>query len=377
MKKNSILCTVILLVLSFTTIQCDFLDSIDSGVDQFRLFREQSIFEINSASQQIASGIGDVSQVLENLERNLPKEIRSTLTFDVPFIIDAAVGEGIIGGLCLIDAASSKALYLLEVMKSEIITGEPVPLPDPFICHTSVGAINLNQDRNQRDILEFTGYNLFLDRKFSAAFFTASGDSIPVPVGRPNQYRVASNVSNLDDNTLKSFNYLSLYYDGKPISSLFVVKKHQEPPITKLAPKQIPGFIAAYPIAKTGDTYITLPSKVSVNITFGHDRKRAWVDMNMIVDEDQGLFHKVTHAIGKSTRNYYYTAPQGWHIKKLTGQNIYDFHTFYDVTKEDDIRYTLFGQLTVKAMNSQAGSTTSGLLNFGNNVPDILLESGD
>lgn len=364
------------LILVFCTTRCDIGDKLDQGIDQFRLFREQSIFEINSASNQISSGIGDINNTLENLNRNLPAEIHKTLSFDVPFIIDAVAGEGISAGLCFTDAAASKALYLLELMKSEIITGEPVPLPAPFICHTSVGAINMNQDRNQRDILEFTGYNLFLDRQFTAALFNAGGDSIPVPVGRPTNYRVAANVSNLDDNTLEKFKYLSLYYDGTPISSLFVVKKHATPPEVRFAsPRPVPGMIAAYPTTYESDKKFDADCRVSASISFGNDRRRAWVDMTLIVEEltDRGK----TYAVGRADRNYYYTAPPGWHIKKLDGQRAYDYHSYKDLTNEDDVRYPLFGQLTVKAKSSTAGSTTSGLLSFGPNVPDVVLESGD
>lgn len=364
------------LFMLFSTTHCGLGDKLDEGVDQFRLFREQSIFEINSASQQISSGIGSINSTLENLNRNLPAEIHKTLSFDVPFIIDAVAGEGISAGLCFVDAAASKALYLLEMMKSEIITGEPVPLPFPFICHTSVSAINLNQDRNQRDILEFTGYNLFLDRHFTAALFNDAGDSIPIPIGRPTSYRVAANVSNIDDNTLDNFKNLSLFYEGEPISSLFVVKKHETPPVTQfVSPRPVPGMIAAYPLTNNENNKFDAECRVSASISFGNNHKRAWVDMTLIIEEITD--HGKTFAVGRSDRNYYYTAPPGWHIKKMDGQRVYDYHSYKDLTKEDDIRYPLFGQLTVSAKGSIAGATTSGVLNFGPNVPDIVLESGD
>lgn len=362
-------------VLLFTA-RCDIGDSLDHGVDQLRLFREQSVFEINTASNQIAGGVGSINDVLDNLNQKLPKEIHQTLSFDVPFIIDAVAGEGLSAGLCFADAAASKALYLLELMKSEVITGEPVSLPEPFICITSIPAINLNQDKNQRDIAKFTGYNLFRNREFGAALFNVAGDSIPVPTNRPSNYQVTANLSDFDDITLEKFKYMSLYYQGEPISSLFVIKKHATPPETKLAsPRPVPGMIAAYPFSYTVDRNFRADCNVSVSVSFGNNRKRAWVDMTLIVEELTG--GGKTYAVGRSDRNYYYTAPTGWHIKKMDGQNAYDYHAYKDVTDEDDVRYTLFGQLTVKAKNSIAGSTTSGVLNFGPNVPDIVLESGD
>ncbi|MCA0237184.1 MAG: hypothetical protein LCH81_12445 [Bacteroidetes bacterium] len=364
------------LFLSICLVHCDIGDKLDQGIDQFRIFREQSIFEINSASNRISSGIGDLNSTLEDLGQKLPPEIHKTLSFDVPFIIDAVAGEGISAGLCFTDAATSKALYLLDLMKSEIITGEPVPLPAPFICHTSVSAINLNQDRNQRDILEFTGYNLFLNRGFTASLFNAAGDSLPIPVGRPTNYRVAANISDLDDNTLSQYKELSLFFEGTPISSLFVVKKHEVPPVVKFQnPRVVPGMIAAYPFSFSDDRNFREDCLVSVSISFGNTRKKAWVDMNVIVEELTG--DGKTYAVGQSDRNYYYTAPPGWHIKKLDGQRAYDYHSYKDITNEDDVRYPLFGQITIKAKNSIAGATTSALMSFGPNVPDIVLESGD
>lgn len=373
MKTTLFIRIFLLIFICLGTVQCDIADSIDKGVDEFRLFREQSIHEIDVASQQITAGVGSIKDVLENLGNNLPKEIRHLTSFDVPFIIDAASGETTSAALCFTDAAAGKALYLLALMKSEIITGEPVPLPDPFICHTSVGAINLNQDRNQRSILEFTGYNLFLNRRFHAAFFSPNGDSIPVPVGRPTQYRVAANLSNFDDNTIKNFKYLNLYYEDQPLSSLFIVKQNQVPPRTNLvSPRKRPTDIAAYlSHGYVNGHKIDKDCRVTVIVTFGNDRKRAYVDMTI---HAYPFSFPITN---KSQRNYYYTAPTGWHIKNLTGQSYTTYYSFLDVTKEEDIRQILFGQLRVKAKGSIIGSDAGAVLSFGNDVPDILIEEGD
>ena len=378
MKKQSIskLLSFILVMPMLLFTQCDIADSIDRGVDQFRLFREQAVYEINTASQLIAGGVGGINDVLENLNESLPKEIHKTLSFDVPFIIDVVAAELASVGLCFTDAAASKALYLLELMKSEIITGEEVPLPDPFICITSVPAINLNQDKNQREILEFTGYNLFQEREFTAALFNAAGDSIPVPVNRPTSYRIAVNISDFEDNILEKFKYLSLYYEENPISSLFVVRKNQEPPVSKtIVPRPVPGPMGVYPLSNYQDKYFGADCRVYAKITFGYNSKKAWVDLYMTVEEltEDGK----TYAKGFADRNVYYTAPQGWHIKKMTGQKMTDYHIYKDITNEDDVRYTLFGQLTVSARNSTAGATTRGILNFGPNVPDIVIESDE
>jgi hypothetical protein len=360
-------------VIVLITPQCK---RIDAGIDQFRLFREQAVYEINTASKLISEGTGSITQVLENLAERIPKELRHTFSFDVPFIIDVVSSETIVVGLCLTDAAASKALYLLELLKSEIITGEVVPLPDPFICNASVPTINMNQDKNQRDVLHFTGYNLFMQHKFNAALFNAQGDSIPLEVLRPNNYQIDVNLGGFDDNTLEKFKYLSVFFEGTPISSLFVVKKHASEPVTKLVlPAPSPGIIAVYPYTWDDDASFQGDCAVSVTLTFGHDKKRAWVDMRMFVEELNGFKRTYAWTGFFPKRTYYYTAPVGWHIKGFQGQPITDSHHYTDYSKEDDIRYNRYGQLTIKAKGSIANSTTSAVMSFNTNVPDILIES--
>jgi hypothetical protein len=369
----SMLMPFMVAVIVLLTPQCK---RIDAGIDQFRLFREQAVYEINTASKLISEGTGSITQVLENLAERFPKELRHSFSFDVPFIIDVVSSETIVVGLCLTDAAASKALYLLELLKSEIITGEVVPLPDPFICNPSVPTLNMNQDKSQRTVLTFTGYNLFMQHRFNAALFNAQGDSIPLEVGRPNSYQIDVSLEGYDDNFLEKFKYLSVFYDGTPISSLFVVKKYATEPVTKLvSPAPAPGTIAVYPFTLNDDPGFGGDCAVSVTLTFGHDKKRAWVDMRMFVEELNG-FHRTYASTGIfAKRTYYYTAPVGWHIKNFQGQPITDNHHYTDYSNEDDIRYNRYGQLTIKAKGSVAGSTTSAVMSFNTNVPDILIES--
>lgn len=354
--------------------QCD---SLDHGIDEFRIFREDAIFQINNSSQAISAGIGDLNSTLENLNQNLPLQLQKTLSFDVPFVIRAVSGEAVGIGLCFADAAASKALYLLELMKSELITGEKVPLPDPFICHTSIGAINMNETRDHRDVPYFTGYNLFMDRKFTASLKSASGDSLPVTLGRSTNYRIEADLSEITDQTLENFNYLSLEYDGQPLSSLFVVKKHAQPPVLKELKNERPVNLAVYPAyVNNGDVHFRDDVKVSTSVTFGNNSEKAWVEMTVIMEElDGGGSNPKTYLVAKSVRNNYFSAPPGWHIKRLTGQNCYMYDSFLDLSNEEDIRYTLFGELKIKARNTVVGSTSSVVLNFSNDVPTIILES--
>lgn len=371
MNKVIILRFCFLTTIVWSIFSCN---ALNDGVNEFRLLREQAIHEIDVASQSISNGIGEVSDVLNELEKNLPKEIRTITSFDVPFIIKAVAAEASITGLCFIDAAASKALYLLALMKSELITGEPVSLPDPFICHTSVGVIDLNQDRNQRNVVHFTGYNLFLNQQFHAALFSATGDSIPVSASRPTQYGVAVNLSNFNDATLKNFNHMNLYWGNQALSSLFVVKPTQQPPQVKMvAPRRKPSDISVL-FADTGYDGVKLKKdcRVWVWVTFGNDRNRAYVEMKVKLDHmNNSGFSRI-----RSTRSYYYTAPPGWHIKRLTGQANTAYFYYLDKSGEEDIHQIGFGQLRVKAKGSTLGFNTGAVLSFHNDVPDILIEEG-
>ena len=359
-------------IMSLMVIHCG---KIDRGIDEFAAFREQAIYQINSSSQLIASGIGDVNHTLQELNDNIPKVLQQTLTFDVPYIIDEFAIETQKTALCMTDAASEKALYLLEVMKSELITGEPVLLPDPFICTTSSGTIDLNDaNRTHRDVLEFVGPNLYYDRNFHAAIFTASGDSIPIETGRPDRYSIQASLINFDDNALTNYHHLAVYSEGDPIpmSSLFIVKKHYVPPVEST--QKLNTLIApVYPNLKVGDNNFSGNCLVTFQIGISNDTKNVWLEIKMFVNEVE---HDSYASASSGKINLLHISANNVKIKRLEGGQTFWCHSFMDEDKGTDDNFdTPLGQITFKAKGEHAGAEMYGKISLQlNGLPVAITE---
>lgn len=351
--------------------------SIDPLVRELKNAREQAIFAIDDAIYQLNLDSESWRFTLDNLNSELSNEIQTTLSFNIPFIANVLSGEATSSLQCVTDAMAGKAVYLLQVLKSELISNEKVPLPAPLICNTSVGVIDLNAPRDIRRTVTYYGANFFSKDSLKMQLVSKTGEVQPVDLYKPTQYELVANLSNFSDTETSRWDYLALKYRNEEVSTMAIVRKEQRPPQIQTVNAAIPeAGILAHNAIQNGDPNFYNDTDVTVSAEVRHTRKEAYIQVRMWADEVPGYNNdkNATRAYGQ-TRKVFYTAPYGWHIKRIEGRVFYpSLFWFRDKDKEEDIEHTDLGQISLFARGSVAGSSTRCVINFNRNFAIVLEE---
>ncbi|MEM0991989.1 MAG: hypothetical protein AAF847_07855 [Bacteroidota bacterium] len=366
-------------ILFFTYTLCfwgcnDLGDNLGGAVEEFRLFREESIFAIDEAIVSVENGLMNGTDAIKALGRQLDQSIQDVLVYNVPFILDKLTGEANSAIFCATDFAANRALYYMRSMKAELLTGELPEPPPPTICQSSINSINLNAPEDIRSILTIYGYDFLKKDSFEVFLASNAGKTYPLDNSLRFQtdYEFTINLSTLDDTFLEDWDYLSIQYNAQEIFAVSIVKERTEEALTETKYVSIPKFGFLPPHTNGDREFDANGPKVVVHARLRHNRKQAYIELYMLAEE---LRSDWTRAEGWSNPLYYYTAPEGWHIKKIEG--VTDFQDLINYTDTDelvDIFFTSLGQAEVTGdyVGEDAGIHTQVNFNFSYQVPVVI-----
>ena len=375
MNFNFYFKTIVLSFFAFSVWSCNDLgDNLGGAVEEFRLFREESIFAIDEAIVSVENGVMNGTDALKTLGRQLDQSIQDVLVYNVPFILDKLTGEATSAIFCSSDFAASRALYYMRTMKAELLTGELPEPPPPTICQSSINNLNLNSPDDIRSILTIYGYDFLKKDSFEVFLASNGGKTYPLSnsIRFQTDYEFTINLSTLDDTFIDDWDYLSIQYNQKEIFAISIVKERTEEALTETKYVSIPKFGFLPPHTNGDREFDGNGPKIVVHARLRHNRKQAYIELYMLAEE---LRSDWTRAEGWSNPLYYYTAPEGWHIKKIEG--VTDFQDLVNYTDTDelvDIFYTSLGQAEVTGdyVGEDAGIHTQVNFNFSYQVPVVI-----
>lgn len=352
----------------------DLQDNIGGVVDEFRLFREESIFAIDEAIVSVENGLMGGTDAVKSLGRQLDQSIQDVLVYNVPFILDKMTGEATSAGFCFSDFASERALYYMRTMKAELLTGELPDPPPPTICQSSINNIDLNAPDGVRSILTIYGYDFLKKDSFSVYLVDNAEKEVLLEnsIRFQTDYEFTINLSVYDDVFIAAWDYLSIRFNEQEIFAISIVRPRQEEPLTETKYVGIPKFGLLPPHTNGDRDYNGNGPKVVVHARLRHNRKQAYVELYMMAEETRSDW---TRAEGWSSPLYFYTAPEGWHIKGIEG--VTDFQELVNYIDDDeliDVFYTTIGQaeVTGDTPEDDAGLNTQVNINFSYKVPVIV-----
>ena len=358
----------------FICLSCGELENFGGAVEEFRLFREESVFAIDEAIVSIENGVMNGTDALEWLGRRIDESVQKVLVYNVPFILDKLTSEAASVGFCAADFAGNRALHYLRMMKAELLTKSlPLP-PPPNICQSSINALDLNAPKELRSIMTIYGYDFVRRDSFSVYFKSNTGKSFKLnnAIRFQNDYEFTINLSVFEDEVIAQWDYLSIQYNETELFSVSIVQKRVAPKLTETKYIAIPKFGFIPPHISGDRDFDGNGPKVVVHGRLRHNRKQAYTLIYMLAEETRSDW---TRAEGWSNEFYFYTAPEGWHIQRIEG--IIDFQdliNYTDVDITNDFFYTALGQAEVvgEAEGSDAGYQTGVVFNFSYLVPVII-----
>ncbi|MEM9889072.1 MAG: hypothetical protein AAF849_24535 [Bacteroidota bacterium] len=377
MNFNFYFKTILFSFYAFSILGCgDLDDNLGGAVEEFRLFREESIFAIDEAIVSVENGLMNGTDAIKALGRQLDQSIQDVLIYNVPFILDKLTGEANSAIFCASDFAANRALYYMRSMKAELLTGKLPEPPPPTICQSSINSIDMNAPEGIRSILTIFGYDFIKKDSFEVFLVSNEGKTYPLSnsILFQTDYEFTINLSTFDDVFIESWDYLSIQYSQQELFAISIVKERAAEALTETQYVSIPKFGFLPPHTNGDREFNGNGPKVVVHARLRHNRKQAYIELYMLAEE---LRSDWTRAEGWSNPLYYYTAPEGWHIKKIEG--ITDFQNLVNYTDTDelvDIFYTSIGQAEVTGdyVDDDAGIHTQVNFNFSYKVPVVIEE---
>jgi hypothetical protein len=339
---------------------------------EIKLTREQMVFAIDDAVTTIQNAPASWQTALFNLEEVFAEDLSTNLSERVSVLKNEVVGQVETGVICLMDAAASRAVLGLARLKAELL-GEELPLPAPYLCSTSHYTIDLNLSQTIRREIIFYGFDFVQREKMLAILVKNSGTEtyLDNSIHFLTNYQFVLNLAPYGDNLLKQYDYVSIRFEGEEISNI-AIQQDNIPPLVQAAPPVVPPTFGYIPPLRQGDDEIGgSHAKVTLWTKLGHNRSQAYLQVYMSAYEQGG---DRTAAYGWSDRHIFYTAPTGWHIKRIEGPGFYTIVSsrLADSNEENlDLelgQWTLFGC----RKGSRIGQDTRVQVNFINPFTVII-----
>jgi hypothetical protein len=230
-----------------------------------------------------------------------------------------------------VDAYPTRVKNGLRAIKARFL-GEKVSLLQPHICQISMPSIDLNLNSNQRTTIVFNGYDIADLSLITMALVKKNGEELSLADrgARQTNYQFTIRLTGLDDNLLKSYDHLSLKFEGKEFSRLGITpfvpidpgppKQKDEivdPPKITVIPQLVhgdPEYYGCGPIIDIGVFFTWTPQAISLKVTMQADESNCDVSNPEIGNRNQGDW---TSAYGEKSMQNFYNAPSGWHIKSI------------------------------------------------------------
>lgn len=330
---------------------------------EIKLTREQMTVAIDDAVTTIQNAPASWQTTLSDLEEEFSEDINTNMATRVSVLKNEVVGQVETGIICLMDAAANRAVFGLRRLKAELL-GEELPLPIPYLCSTSHYTVDLNTAVVIRRNIEFYGYDFVQREKMSAYLVNNNGTETYMnnAIHFLTNYQFVLDLAPYNDNYLKLYNYISIRFEGEEISNIAIQQDNVPPPTRTLS--IVPSRFGYIPPLRQGDNWIgDSGSAVSLYTNVRTTHKQVYLKIHMYVREQGG---DRTTAFGWSDNHTFYTAPDGWHIKRVESPSMFSILQGWKASDHEQNLDLELGQWTLYGCNGddRIGEDTRVSANF-------------
>mgnify|MGYP001055918708 CR=1 FL=1 len=339
--KNLIGCVVGVFTILLCFSACDLLDNLE---DELKNTREETLFILNGGIATIEDESESWQSVLENMQDQLTEDVQSTVRNEVMNLMQTGIAMTGAELRCNADFLKNRAIKGLKAIRDRFL-GNEVPIVEPIICQVIPTVINLNENPEDRNLIEFWGYDME-ERSLITAFLENNEGTrydISIYVQVQTDYHFTINLANYNAVFLNTFSFVSILFEDKEISAIPIQPIEVFVPDIQDVSGQ-PLEISYMPPHTNGDReFDGHGPNVTVVANIGYDAVGVYLRVYMKAIETKSDW---TTAEGTSPKNYFYTPPFGYHIKQVNGQK--DWVVMYtDNDHSDDIHTTSLGQFII------------------------------
>jgi hypothetical protein len=152
------------------------------GKTQVNDLKTEALAALDDAIKALGENSADWQKTVKDALDKIPAEIQSTLKNEVRDAADRAVAGATSQGFCALDVTRNRIRLDLLYIRAELlkVIGKEAQVeePEPWLCSVSPPAVDMNNDPNRRDRIEFFGYAL--NRSPIKAWLVNSGGRVDV-----------------------------------------------------------------------------------------------------------------------------------------------------------------------------------------------------
>jgi hypothetical protein len=363
---------VIIVFVAITLSGCKWLNKILGGINDPT---NKIVQTLDGAISTLNSQSANWQEVLNGLLKDLPADVSVTLRGDVSNLLQRTVAAT--GGeiRCDVDFFRIRVQQALEQIKAKFL-GTPLSPLEPHLCQTVPLAIDMSFKPDQRNNIQFFGYDFDMTR--IEVFLVSAGSEINVSqyLDQPTHYHLTLNLGGSGVQLNRNSQRFILRWNGRNISTIAVIQaapKICETEYHEFTPGKIT-FIP--PRAGKGDTDFKGhgPSvNCSVTLINYGDHINAKIYMDAVETKRDW-----TEAQGSCEFEIYRADPDKT-IEKIISSNMSGFH-YTDTNHETDL---FSGNGCISSYNftgdtddDEAGTLTKVTVAF-NSIRVQLKEKGD
>lgn len=311
---------LILLMLSLGNNGCDWMRSLTTTIKDSTTVVAQALDE---AINQLGAESANFQQILDETLGSLPHDVSSTIRADISNTFQRGISAASSEVRCDIDFVRDRLRQSLQRLKAKIL-GNPMPDAEPQICNVVPVAVDMDFNSEQRNRLEFFGYDFDLSDVKVFLFNGATQTDVTAFLSKTTHYHM---VLNLGDNGVRlnaQSSKLVLRNKDVDLSTIQVIQEapevcentNDEKPINTIGfmPKHVRGdyeFGGNGPKITCTVTLVNRRIKVDAVITMtaretsGDKTMASGFEVFTVYTPDPG--YEVTEIIGPTSANFSYT----------------------------------------------------------------------
>jgi hypothetical protein len=216
-------------------------DTMQDVTNQVTQVLDQGISALNAQS-------ANWQEILNNTLRDLPSETSNIIRGDISNLLQRTVAATGSEARCDADFFRIRVQQGLQYIKNKLLK-RPSPPPEPHFCNPVPSAIDMSLHPNQRNKIDFFGYDFDMTKKVDVFLESASTEvNVSQYLERSTPYLMTLNLGSNGVRLTKNSQRIILKWNNQTISTISVIqpspeicetKYHEEPqdPITYTPPK--------------------------------------------------------------------------------------------------------------------------------------------
>jgi hypothetical protein len=269
---------------------------------------------LDGAISKLGAESANLQQIMDETLGSLPKDVQATIRSDISNTFQRGISAASSEVRCDIDFIRDRLRQSLQRLKAKIL-GNPIPDVTPQICNVVPAAIDMGLRPEQRNRLEFFGYDFDLSEVKVLLFNGTTQIDVTNLLSKTTHYHMVLNLGGNGVNLTSRSSRIVLRHKDSELSAIQVIQEVPDICETKIR-EHAPGMVSFIPPHTNGDKeFKGHGPAVTCSVVLTNHRSRVDATISMHARETEG---DRTTASGSKTVTVY-TPDPGFEVAEIIG----------------------------------------------------------